>query len=126
MTDFYYQGKHYDVGTKVKIKTVYYGEQIMTLTRSSVSGLQFVGNNNYTIPLRLGVSDLIVEIVEPVEIVVAPSNNRNYPSEGDVFIGWIWYIIIMAVGTLFNARIVVWIFATAVFFAWKNGFMGKK
>ena len=124
--NFIYNGKEYDVGTKVRIKTVYYGEQIMTLERSSVNGLQFIGINNYSIPVRLGVSDLVIEIVEPVEVIKQPSNNRNYPSDGDIDIGWIWYIIIMAIGTIFNDRILIWGFATAVFFLWKNGFFGGK
>ena len=38
----------------------------------------------------------------------------------DVCVGLIWYIIIMLVGTLFYARVTIWIFATIGFFLWKS------
>jgi hypothetical protein len=70
---------------------------------------------------------LIVEIIKPVyytgPIYSEYPNERNSPPSWDVEMGWIYYILAMIVGTLFNARWVIYIFATVIFFAWKNGFL---
>lgn len=123
-----YNGIEYDVGTKVKIKTLHYGEQIMILEQGGVTGLQFVGNNYFSIPLRSNTTNLIIEIVEPIysqkTINDGKTSNKHYPSPWDIETGWIWYIIIMVVGTIFRDRLLIWFFATALFFLWKNGKLG--
>lgn len=35
-----------------------------------------------------------------------------------LFIGWLWYIFLMAISTLFYDRIGLWIFISVVFFSW--------
>lgn len=124
--NFVYNGIEYDVGTKVKIKTFRYGEQIMALERGGVTGIQFVGDDYFSIPIRSNTANLIIEIVEPIysEKCVEIVDNYNRPTSWDVEIGWIWYIIIMVVGTIFNDRLLIWGVATAVFFLWKNGKIG--
>ena len=135
MAYFIYNGVEYDAGTKVKIKTYYYGEQIMTLEDNGVTGKRFVctidNSYDYSIPIRSNTEQLIIEIVAPVypqkqEILVG--NNRDCPPSWDVEIGWVWYIIIIAVGTIFKDRLLIWGTATAIFFLWKSGFLngGKK
>ena len=37
-----------------------------------------------------------------------------------LLIAWIWYIVIMAVGTIFNGNIIIWIWASYVFFRYRN------
>ena len=37
-----------------------------------------------------------------------------------LLIGWIWYVFIMAVGTIFYARIGIWIFSSIIFFNFRN------
>ena len=135
MAYFIYNGVEYDAGTKVKIKTYYYGEQIMTLEDNGVTGKRFVctidNSYDYSIPIRSNTEQLIIEIVAPVypqkqEITVG--NNRDCPPSWEVEIGWVWYIIIMAVGTIFKDRLLIWGAATVIFFLWKSGFLngGKK
>ena len=72
----------------------------------------------------------IVEIIDPVYYnqpeQIQLVNNRNVPPAWDVEIGWIWYIFIMIVGTIFNDRLIIWIVASAVFFLWKAGKLGGK
>ena len=124
----YFKGKYYDVGTKVLIKTQWSGIQEAT----------FVGWGTW--PFRgEKVSDsyyswetekYIVKIIEPVEVVLQPTNanDRKRPPSWEIENGWIWYILIMLVGSIFNARWLIWIVATIYFFSWKNGFLngGKK
>ena len=122
-----YNGKKYDVGTKVKVNTSWYGEQIMVVRFGGVTGLELY-NQNLSMPIRVGMASLIIEIVEPVEIQtpLPTSSSRTPPAVTDV--GWVWYIIIMFGGLFFNDRWLIWIFATVYFILWINGFLngGKK
>lgn len=120
----YYQGQYYDVGTVVKIKTRWQGIKEATFYGWGPQGGFW----------RDGITDdcywfetekYIVEIVKPVypKQLVNQKTVCSRPLPWDVEIGWIWYIVIMVVGTIFNDRILIWIVATAIFFAWKNGFL---
>jgi hypothetical protein len=37
-----------------------------------------------------------------------------------MFIAWIWYIFIMAIGTIFKGNIIIWAWASYVFFNYRN------
>lgn len=37
-----------------------------------------------------------------------------------LLIAWVWYIIIMAAGVLFFDRLMIWIFASLIFFSYRN------
>ena len=122
-----YKGKKYDVGTKVKVNTSWYGEQIMVVQFGGVTGLELY-NHNLSIPIRVGMASVIIEIVEPVEVQMPLnySSGRTPPVVTDV--GWVWYIVIMFGGLFFDDRWMIWIFATVYFILWINGFLngGKK
>lgn len=123
-----YKGKYYDVGTKVKIKTRWYG--IQEATFYGWGAWPFRGEKVSEQYYSFEIEKYIVEIVEPVEVVVESisTNDKSYPSAWDVEIGWMWYIIIMVVGLLFKDKWIIWICATAFFFLWKSGLLkgGKK
>ena len=128
--NFVYNGIEYDVGTKVKIQTIRYGEQIMTLRQGGVTGIEFVGENLYSIPIRSNTSNIVIEIVDPIYVQTQSENDagkkhRTRPAPWDVETGWIWYVIIMIVGAIFKDRLLIWAVASAIFFLWKNGFMNK-
>lgn len=118
-----YNGKKYDVGTKVKTK----GGDILMVERGGVTGIQ-LRNHNYSIPIRACTANIIVEIVEPVEVrtPLVYSSGRTPPVVTDI--GWIWYIVIMVGGAFFYERLLVWTFATIYFVLWLKGFFngGKK
>lgn len=128
---FRYKGLCYDVGTKVKVKTIF-GVEEGVVTEINLNSIIIKGDLLFEKILIWYIENRIVEIVEPVyykgeiEQYTNGKNNMNYPSEDSIFIGWILYILIMVVGTIFNERLMIWIFATAYFFLWKNGFMGKR
>ena len=90
---------------------------------------------------RFGIGDTrsknpeIIHVIEPH--YYAPASHEATPFEkfkasgeatkpADVLIGWVWYILIMAVGTIFKARALIWIVATIVFFLWKYGHLKSK
>lgn len=123
----YYKGKYYDSGTKVKMKTKWNGIIVTTfLGNAKYEGVHEVVN---AVPSE----NYIIEIIDPVYApeqegnVDAGENSKYNPRQGDIQIGWIWYIIVMLVGSIFNDRWLIWIAATVIFFIWKGGnHIGKK
>lgn len=124
-----YQGKCYDVGTRLKYKT---GEGLFEIIYEGT--IEWISHNH--IYIRLvdgtgmmlskihGLDKTIIEIIHPVyyeEPLKKPVRGGTIPSYNDMFIGWVWYIVIMLVGVIFNDRWLIWIFATIIFFTWKNG-----
>lgn len=52
-------------------------------------------------------------------------NNKKYTFSDELNIdcllfAWIWYVFIMTVGVIFYDRIVIWIFASIIFFNYRN------
>ena len=133
-----YKGLLYDVGTRLKFKACSYGiywgikEGVIAEFINSTVFIKADDEKIYeysTTKNLVDFDEVIIEIVEPVYYVpenTGSANTRNCPPEWDVETGWIWYIIIMVVGTIFKARLLIWVFATAIFFLWKNGFLSKK
>lgn len=66
----------------------------------------------------------ILEIIEPVYVNLvswqekAIDNMLNKKAVADVFGGVLIYIVVMAIGTIFQARILIWLFSTIVFIWW--------
>jgi hypothetical protein len=66
----------------------------------------------------------ILEIVEPVYVKLvswqekAISNMLNGETVTDIFGGVLIYIVVMAIGTIFQARLLIWLFSTVVFLWW--------
>lgn len=135
-----FKGEYYDVGTIAKIKGRYgpviarfcgwkYGDRgCFELIDGKAFGLYDTYN-------RAGVMDYCLEIVVPVKPNLQkkeePSGGfglpeRDKPPSWDVEVAWIWYIVIMAVATIFKDRLMIWAFVSAVFFLWKNGFLNNK
>jgi hypothetical protein len=134
-----YKGLCYDVGTRLKFKAISYNyywgikegviEQFIGTTafiRADDGLLYEYSTTKYLVDF----DKVIVEIINPIYYIpeTTTKNNRNCPPDWDIEIGWIWYIVIMVVGTIFNARLMIWVLASAYFFLWKSGFLngGKK
>ena len=129
-----FQGKCYDVGTRLKFKPSYWGD--------SLEGtIEWISHNVFYIRLTDGkgwelskvkpLDNTIIEIIEPVYYEEPPMVYKRggiCPSEDTIFVGWVWYIVIMLVGIIFKDRLLIWTVASAIFFLWKNGFLngGKK
>lgn len=138
-----FNGEYYDVGTIAKIKGRY-GPVLARFCgwKCADRGCFEIVNREayklYDTYNPAGVMDYCLEIVMPVKPNLQPTEtytnggfgmpSRNKPPSWDVEIGWIWYIVIMLVLTIFKARLLGWAAATVIFFVWKNGFLngGKK
>ena len=121
-----YKGQCYDVGTRLKFKHCGYEKegQIEWFINNHV-GIRLTDGSIWSISMIWGLDNTITEIIEPV-YYMEPQSKKVYggplPSDDDLFVGWVWYIVIMLVGTIFRDRLTIWVFATAIFFLWKNGF----
>ncbi len=114
---FEYGGKMYALGTKVKIK---YKNQIVDA--------YYVGNGTNGAAFKYGKKIFHSDICNIIEVY----NDGHYngferkkvvPKDSEILklsIGWIWYIIIMAILTIFNDRIIGWIAASVIFFSWRR------
>ena len=50
-----------------------------------------------------------------------PITKKKKDNEIDgLFIGWLWYIFLMAISIIFNSAIVLWILISIAFFAWRK------
>ena len=65
---------------------------------------------------------MIVEITDKIDpSVQMPIVHKKNELEIDgLFIGWIWYIVLMVASALFYDRIGLWIFISVVFFNWRK------
>lgn len=63
-----------------------------------------------------------VEITNKMDSSVrAPVKKTMKDCEIDgLFIGWLWYIFLMAISTIFKDAIGLWIFISVVFFTWRD------
>ena len=63
----------------------------------------------------------IVEITDKVDSSVhMPVTKTMKDTEiGCLFIGWLWYIFLMAISTIFKNAIGLWCFISWVFFTWR-------
>lgn len=66
--------------------------------------------------------NMIVKITDKVDPSVRmPIVHKKNEMEIDgLFIGWMWYVFLMAISTLFYDRIGLWIFISWVFFSWRK------
>ena len=128
-----FQGKCYDVGTKLRFRT-----QSASWASILEGKIEWISHNVFYIRLTdgggwqlsktFGLENTIVEIIEPVYYKEPPVEyvrglrGGACPPEDEIFVSWVWYILIMVVGVIFKDRLMIWVFVSAVFFLWKNGF----
>lgn len=126
-----YQGQCYDVGTRLKFyrSGIMWTDPIAGTVEKFVNSYVFIKGDDghlyeFSIIRQESFEKIIVEIIEPVyyqEPAKVTKHKEAVPPEEDIFIGWVWYIIIMLVGVIFKDRLSIWITATVIFFLWKNG-----
>ena len=132
-----YKGKCYDVGTRLKFKPSTGGfikeGTIEWISHNHIS-VRLADGHSWQLCKLWGLDNTIVEIIEPVYYDPPTVECKRgitggvCPPEDQIFVGWVWYIVIMLVGAIFKDRLMIWVVASAVFFLWKNGFLngGKK
>ena len=131
---FYYNGNNYYAGTKMLVKD-WNGDAPIEVTFKchNVDSNDYVYTNMYGGDILMS-SDLfysrIIKIIEQKDLTTlvneleasgAFDQNTIKDSQIDgLLLGWIWYIFLMAISTIFNDRIGLWILISIVFFGWRN------
>ena len=60
-------------------------------------------------------------------IASAPTEQKMKDSEIDgLFIGWVWYIFLMAISSIFKDAIGLWVLISVVFFSWRANKIKKE
>ena len=128
-----FEGKQYDIGTKVFMHSIWYGDHEAVFERGADDLLTFLPltdqygkRNPYSTSTESFSPDTvkIIKILEPVPAGTVYVDTRQHPMDWEIENAWIWYIIIMAGGAFFYDRWLIWIGATVYFILWKNGFLG--
>lgn len=127
---FEYKGVKYGEGTKARVNVPFYGPRIATYRRWAHYEWFEYDNQQFYPHWNTKPERYIIEIIYPVyytdKSTPITTSDRIQPPAWDVEIGWVWYILIIAVGSIFKDRIGIWAMATAYFFLWKNGFFNRK
>lgn len=129
-----YQGNCYDVGTRLRFRTSVWDkgkEGVIEWFSHNSMYIRLTDGRGWEIHTIWPLDNVIIEILEPVYYKEPPkecTRGGPRPPENEIFLGWVWYIVIMLIGVIFNDRWLIWIFATVIFFLWKNGYLngGKK
>ena len=131
---FIYDGKRYNSGTIVVIK--WCNNITHTVINASATFIDYdTENKEYTVEIygnkHVYTEDNFLKVFcYIVDDNVVSNRNTSHVSEqhtftdelniDGLFIAWIWYVFIMAVGVIFYDRIAIWILASIIFFNYRK------
>ena len=141
---FKYREKGYASHTEIKIKQsyldthLYKGKKIWSYARFdqrsihdgkvycnfSKCKLDLIEENNkycgYFLVPEEDLELLIEEIIKPIELTLAHIVKKKDHESSEVITGWIIYMLIMFISFILTEWYIVWLWATIVFFLWRN------
>ena len=121
---FVYNGKKYYTGTIIKAKVrdyvheviFYYEENGYYIFKDTIP----YGNDGFSAPEKIFFQRL-VEVTDKKDMRVIPIKKKRNELEIDwLFVGWLWYIFIMLVSSIFVGNVFCWILASIIFFTWRK------
>lgn len=124
---FVWKGKTYYTGTVFVVREfkyphgAYEKEATFIAYNPEYNKVEFqIGPQRHSRPLK-SVNTWIVSATDKRdERVRCPTVKQKSDSEIDgLFVGWIWYIVLMAISTIFYDRIGLWILISVIFFTWR-------
>lgn len=135
---FYYNGKQYNTGTIVVIKSSNrFGDSCVKQVSFMYQDLE----RERVVFKTEGVTchypksqfyNALIDVIDNVDTQATEDVKRNIQKENvgptiqnelsidGLFIAWIWYIIIMVVSVLLNDRILAWVGASIIFFNYRK------
>lgn len=139
---FIYYGKSYGSGTTIVVKyydhiakITYETEAIFLYYDPKLNAYAFKFKNKDYINIYPGKAfyDIIVSVLENKidsnyinyiqscpEISAKKWTLKKELSIDSLLIAWVWYLFIMAIGTIFKGNVLIWIFASLIFFSYRN------
>ncbi len=128
---FEYKGIKYAAGTRLKYKSSTYGIQTYTFNGAEYCS-EFIPDDERVqkVLSYRARTDCIVEIIEPVfydeKNQKKSEKFQNDNSDMTIETAFLFYVIIMVVGTVFKIKWVVWVLTTIGFAIWRAWFLLKK
>ena len=70
----------------------------------------------------------LVEVLDEVDPTVKIPVEKQFKDRyiDGLFIGWLWYVFLMAVATIFTGNVILWILISVVFFNWRKNKIKKE
>ena len=151
INDFFeYEGKQYPVGTMFRMtppKASCHDREVIALfsgsefykdkwTISYNDAMDQASHAKYrnctswakTVPVEKDkLPNMIIEIL-PGNFYVQRANRKRYVSDSkdiSLVMGWITYLVVMGITSIFNGRIFGWIMWTIFFFVWRHNYKEK-
>lgn len=126
---FEYKGKKYYTGTKIMVKDygkidkatfIYYDTEQGNYVYKIGDGKWFVYEKKFY--------EWLVEVLDEVDPTVKIPVEKQLKDRyiDGLFIGWLWYVFLMAVATIFNGNVILWILISVVFFNWRKNKIKKE
>ena len=127
---FIVNGIKYYTGTVFKVKEM--GEAV-----DAVFACSYFANNVYIVykinetqrmtPVQM-FSDKLICITDAVDVETKMPQTKHKRDRdiAGMAIGWLWYIFLMAIATIFKGNIVLWVLISAVFFSWRSNKIKKE
>lgn len=124
---FIYNSHKYYTGTIIKIKSFANGE----ITEKEATFLYYntdndcymytLGNKHLSVHSDIFWSNFINVTDKLNSSAHMPIEKHFKDTEVDnLFIGWIWYILIMLIAVIFKSAIFIWAITTITFFKWRK------
>jgi hypothetical protein len=133
---FIYKGDKYYSGTTIEINK--YDPIFNKNNKINAIFSHITGDNKYVVKVNNNVFvytendffKILISVINKIEakndtyeILNAKDKKHKFADELNIEgmpIAWIWYIFIIAIGTIFNGRIGIWIIASIIFFNYRN------
>lgn len=124
---FIYNGHKYYTGTIIKIKSFANGE----ITGKEATFLYYNTDNDYYM-YTLGNKHISVHSDifwnNFINVTDKLNSSAHMPIEkhfkdtevDNLFIGWMWYILIMLIAVIFKSAIFIWAITIIIFFKWRK------
>lgn len=125
---FMCNGKKYYTGTIIKVRD--YGEVVDAVficsrywedSKLPVFTYKLCANGQMRTASITPFSKALVAVTNKIDKSInIPETKRMKDSEiNGMMLGWMWYVFLMAIATIFNGNIVFWILISVVFFRWR-------
>ena len=125
---FYHNGKQYDAGTivviadKDKNNNAVIKEVVFEFCIQETKDYVYNDNGRKRLKTEAQFKNMLIEITDrhdsSVQIPI-----KKYKKDAEIpklFIGWIWYILIMCIAFIFYDRFGIWVISSIVFFNWRR------
>ena len=121
---FIYKDRTYRTGTKfvyngtcyLNNEEVYFNNEIVTFVRIDNDVRMLKDNIEYTCSYYDFENKIVRIITEPPKEIQANDNKKEFYWTDDKVVKTLWYVVIMVVSIIFKDFILIWIFATLIWY----------